>query len=83
MYLLIVFQKCGADCVKFQKTCVEEKFTSLARNRPYDSKNSFGSTYGEHKNFLEFSEEQYKELRKYAVKKVGIHFTASAMDPVK
>jgi sialic acid synthase len=54
----------------------------LALNRPYNSKNSFGSTYGEHKKYLEFTEDQYKELRKYAVKKVGISFTASAMDPV-
>lgn len=77
-----MFKKCGADCVKFQKSCINEKFTSLARNRLYNSKNSFGTTYGEHKHFLEFTEEQYKELRRYAVKKVGIHFTASAMDPV-
>lgn len=79
---MFILQKCGADCVKFQKSCVEEKFTLLARNKPYESKNSFGLTYGEHKTFLEFTEDQYKELRKYAVKKVGIHFTASAMDPV-
>ncbi|VVC27866.1 Aldolase-type TIM barrel,Antifreeze-like/N-acetylneuraminic acid synthase C-terminal,N- [Cinara cedri] len=79
--LIKLAKKCGADCVKFQKSCLVEKFTLLALNRPYNSKNSFGSTYGEHKRFLEFTEEQYKELRKYA-KKVGIHFTASAMDPV-
>lgn len=80
--LIKLAKKCGADCVKFQKSCINEKFTLLARNRLYNSKNSFGATYGEHKNFLEFSEDQYKELRRYAVKKVGIHFTASAMDPV-
>ncbi|XP_050420084.1 sialic acid synthase [Adelges cooleyi] len=80
--LIKLAKKCGADCVKFQKTCIEEKFTMLALHRPYDSKNSFGATYGEHKQFLEFTDEQFKELKKYAVKKVGIHFTASAMDPV-
>ena len=40
---------CGADCVKFQKSCLQEKFTKNALERPYNSENSFGSTYGEHK----------------------------------
>ncbi|XP_050524582.1 sialic acid synthase [Daktulosphaira vitifoliae] len=78
--LIKLAKKCGADCVKFQKTCINEKFTALALYQPYVSKNSFGATYGEHKQFLEFSDEQFRELKKYAVKKVGIHFTSSAMD---
>lgn len=43
------------------------------------SQNSFGSTYGEHKQFLEFTEDQFKELQKFA-EETGIHFSASAMD---
>ncbi|KAJ8984650.1 hypothetical protein NQ317_009878 [Molorchus minor] len=70
---------CGVDCVKFQKTCLEEKFNRTALNRLYDSPNSFGKTYGEHKSFLEFSEDQFKDLQKYA-EKLEIFFTASAMD---
>ena len=34
----------GADCVKFQKSNLTEKFTKSALERPYDSKNSFGKT---------------------------------------
>jgi sialic acid synthase len=48
---------CGADCVKFQKSSLSDKFTQNALKRPYDSVNSFGLTYGEHKTHLEFSHE--------------------------
>ncbi|OWR50680.1 sialic acid synthase [Danaus plexippus] len=71
----------GANCVKFQKTCLNEKFTKKYLEKPYDSPNSWGKTYGEHKRHLEFSESQYRELFKYA-QEVGILFTASAMDMV-
>lgn len=71
----------GVDCVKFQKSCLEAKFTAKALNRPYDSPNAFGSTYGEHKRYLEFSIEQFKELKDYA-ESLGLVFSASAMDQV-
>lgn len=80
MYLLTV-QRCGADCVKFQKTCLAEKFTQTCLKRTYTSPNSWGSTYGAHKDFLEFSPDQFKELQRFA-KRCNILFTASAMDPV-
>jgi sialic acid synthase len=73
--------KAGVDCVKFQKSCMEAKFTAKALNRPYDSPNAFGSTYGEHKRYLEFSIEQFKELKDYA-ESLGLVFSASAMDQV-
>lgn len=72
-------QECDADCVKFQKTDLNEKFTIAALNRPYLSQNSFGATYGEHKQFLEFTETQFQDLQNFA-KEIGIHFSASAMD---
>ncbi|CAB1313174.1 unnamed protein product [Coregonus sp. 'balchen'] len=70
---------CGADCAKFQKSELEYKFNKRALERPYNSKHSWGKTYGDHKRHLEFSHEQYRELQKYA-KEVGIFFTASGMD---
>ena len=79
--MIVKAKECGADCVKFQKSCLEEKFTQNALKRPYNSENSFGSTYGEHKEFLEFSSTQYEELRYFSSKEVGIPLTASAMDP--
>lgn len=79
MYLL--WQDCGADCAKFQKSELQYKFNKRALERPYKTKNSWGETYGEHKRHLEFSHEQYRELQKYA-KEVGIFLTASGMDEV-
>lgn len=74
-------KECGADCVKFQKSCLPEKFTVAALERPYASVNSWGRTYGEHKRYLEFDLEQYQELQHYS-NSIGILFTASAMDEV-
>ncbi|XP_011561047.2 sialic acid synthase [Plutella xylostella] len=79
--LIKAAKEAGASCVKFQKTCLNEKFTKKYLERPYDSSNSWGKTYGEHKRHLEFSDTQYRELFKYA-QEVGILVTASAMDMV-
>nr|XP_023013223.1 sialic acid synthase [Leptinotarsa decemlineata] len=69
----------GADCAKFQKTNLQEKFNIAALKRPYPSIHSFGKTYGEHKARLEFTENNFKDLQNYA-REIGILFTASAMD---
>lgn len=79
--MILQASKAGVDCVKFQKSCLTEKFTAKALDRPYHSLNSFGSTYGEHKRYLEFSIEQFKELKDYA-ESCGLVFSASAMDKV-
>ncbi|XP_073847590.1 N-acetylneuraminic acid synthase [Musca autumnalis] len=73
--------KAGCDCVKFQKSCLNEKFTKSALQRKYDGANSWGKTYGEHKAYLEFSIHQYRELQQFS-QTLGIEFTASAMDEV-
>ena len=69
----------GADCVKFQKRTVSRILTKEGLERPYLTERSFGPTYGEHKKFLEFSNEQFLELFEFA-KQVGIHMTASGWD---
>ncbi|CAG9800093.1 unnamed protein product [Chironomus riparius] len=79
--MILEASRAGVDCVKFQKSCLEAKFTRNALNRPYNSPHSFGSTYGEHKRFLEFTIEQFKELKDYA-ESCGLVFSASAMDIV-
>lgn len=43
----------GADAVKFQKRDPRTLFTSKFFNSPYESKYSFGRTYGIHREFLE------------------------------
>lgn len=77
--LIAAAKAAGADCVKFQKSCLSEKFTHNALNRAYDGPNSWGKTYGAHKEHLEFSIDQYKLLQTFA-NETGIIFTASAMD---
>lgn len=74
-------KECGVDCVKFQKSCLAEKFTAAALERSYSGPNSWGQTYGEHKRHLEFTIIDYKELQRYSTE-LGIFFTASAMDEV-
>ncbi|XP_063963547.1 sialic acid synthase-like [Lytechinus pictus] len=77
--LIKVAKDAGADCAKFQKSELDFKFNRAALEKPYTSKHSFGKSYGEHKRFLEFSHEQFRELQAYA-KEIGIYFTASGMD---
>lgn len=79
--LIQVAKDCGADCVKFQKSELPEKFNKAALEQPYESIHSWGRTYGEHKAFLEFTPEQFIDIHKFA-KEVGILCTASAMDRV-
>ena len=71
--------ECGADCVKFQKSSLEDKFTGDALAAPYAGANSWGATYGEHKCHLEFSAAQYAELKSFCDEH-GVFMTASAMD---
>ncbi|XP_066277645.1 sialic acid synthase-like [Branchiostoma lanceolatum] len=77
-----MIKKCkeaGADCAKFQKSELDHKFNKAALARPYTSKHSWGATYGEHKRHLEFSHDEYRELKRYS-EEIGIIFAASGMD---
>jgi N-acetylneuraminate synthase/sialic acid synthase len=69
----------GAQSVKLQKRFNRELYTSDFFNSPYVGPSSFGSTYGEHREFLEFNESQYKHLKKFA-EKIGLVFFATAFD---
>lgn len=66
----------GADAVKFCKRDLNTELTISAYNKPYDNPNSFGITYGEHREFLELNENEYAILKDYADSK-GIIFFAS------
>ena len=69
----------GADAVKLQKRNNRELFTKKFYNTPYLGRNSYAKTYGEHREFLEFNESQYLELKDFA-KDLGIDFFATAFD---
>ena len=74
-----IAKECGADAVKLQKRDNRALYTKGLYNKPYDHENSFGATYGEHREALEFGWEEYKELKDYA-REIGITMFATAFD---
>ena len=60
------------NAVKMTKRDLNEELTNSQMNRIYDTPNSFGRTYGEHRAFLELNDEAHYEVYKYAKKKVLI-----------
>ena len=61
------------NAVKLTKRDLSEELSSSQMNRPYDNPNSFGKTYGAHRQFLELSDETHFEVYKYA-KSLGLDF---------
>jgi sialic acid synthase len=70
---------CGADAVKLQKRFNHKLYTQQMYDRPYENENSYGATYGEHRDALEFDLDQYKILRDRA-EKLGVEFLATPFD---
>lgn len=71
--------ECGVNAVKLQKRDNKTLFTKAAYYKPYDNENSFGLTYGEHREALEFGRDEYVELQRYA-KELGVTMFATAFD---
>jgi N-acetylneuraminate synthase/sialic acid synthase len=69
----------GVDAVKLQKRDNRRLFTRALYDSPYDNENSFGATYGRHREALELGRDDYRELRDYA-DELGIVFFATAFD---
>jgi sialic acid synthase len=72
-------KECGVDAVKLQKRDNKSLFTRTLYDKPYDNENSFGATYGEHREALEFGREEYIELQKYS-RELGLTMFATAFD---
>ncbi|WP_208976033.1 N-acetylneuraminate synthase family protein [Pseudovibrio exalbescens] len=71
---------CKADVAKFQKRNPRELLTSEEYNAPHPvPSNSYGATYGEHREFLEFSAGQHKELAEEC-RQNGIEYSTSVWD---
>ena len=56
--LIHAAKECGVDAVKFQKRDNRRLFTRAFYDSPYDNENSFGATYGEHREALELGQER-------------------------
>jgi N-acetylneuraminate synthase/sialic acid synthase len=70
---------CGVSAVKLQKRDNRGLYTRALYDKPYENENSFGPTYGAHREALEFGRREYEELVAYA-KELGISFFATAFD---
>jgi len=78
--LILLAKNCGADVAKFQKRNSKELLPEEQYNSPHPNPiNSYGETYGEHREFLEFSKFQHKELMDYC-NSINIEYSTSVWD---
>jgi N-acetylneuraminate synthase/sialic acid synthase len=77
--MFLAAHECGAQAVKLQKRDNRKLFTKALYDSAYNGDNSYGDTYGEHREFLEFGQDEYVELKAYA-KSLGLVFFATAFD---
>jgi sialic acid synthase len=78
--LIDLAKQAGVKYVKFQKRKNSELLTEQQFNAPHPvAENSYGHTYGEHREYLEFSVEQNKELKDYC-DSIGMVYSTSVWD---
>ncbi len=77
--MFVKAKESGASAVKLQKRDNKNLYTKNLYNQVYDNENSFGSTYGEHREKLEFDKDSFLELADFA-KKIDIDFFSTAFD---
>lgn len=71
---------CKADAIKFQKRCPKELLTPEQYNAPHPNPaNSYGDTYGAHREFLEFTVDQHAQLKEWC-EQAGIIYSTSVWD---
>jgi N-acetylneuraminate synthase len=78
--ILIAATFCKVDVIKFQKRCPRELLTDEQFNAKHPNpSNSFGPTYGAHREALELSLEQHAELKK-TCEQYGAIYSTSVWD---
>lgn len=77
--LIRIAKEIGVDAVKFQVKDVEIAFPKELLDSSYSGPNSFGKTYREHKQSLEFTEDQLRIIYEYA-KKLNITCFSTPFD---
>jgi len=71
---------CKADAVKFQKRCNRELLSAEQYDAPHPNpENSYGATYGEHREYLEFNAAQHGQLKAWC-REAGIEYSTSVWD---
>ncbi len=72
---------CRVDYVKFQKRCVKELLTPEEYDAPHPAPlHSYGRTYGEHREHLEFTIDQHRELLEWCGRH-DVGYSTSVWDP--
>lgn len=78
--LLDLAKEAGADVAKFQKRNNKELLTTEQYNSTHPNpSNSYGETYGLHREFLEFTVDQHRELKEYC-DEISIEYSTSVWD---
>merc|ERR1719284_148853 len=78
--LLTLAKEAGATVGKFQKRTPKELLTPEQYNAPHPNpNNSYGDTYGAHREALELSLEDHRELQEHC-KKIGLEYSSSVWD---
>lgn len=71
---------CQVDSIKFQKRCPKEMLTPQQYNAKHPNpENAYGPTYGAHREYLEFTLEQHKQLKAWC-EDAGITYSTSVWD---
>jgi len=79
LQLVRAAHEAGVDAVKLQKRDNRLLYTRALYDSPYDNENSFGPTYGAHREALELDRDAYVVLRDEA-RRLGLAFFATAFD---
>jgi len=80
--LIKLSKDAGATIAKFQKRNNKLLLTQQQYNSPHPNPyNSYGETYGAHREYLELSIDQHKKLKKYA-ESIGIIWATSVWDTI-
>lgn len=78
--ITVAAQTCKADVAKFQKRHNRELLSPVEFDTPHPNPdNSYGDTYGAHREFLEFDTDQHKELIDHCAAN-GIAYSTSVWD---
>ncbi len=77
---MMAAQFCKADVVKFQKRTPRECLTPEEYDAPHPNPyHSYGSTYGAHREFLEFDIEKHRKLKEVC-ESFGVTYSTSVWD---
>lgn len=78
--LIRLAKEAGAKYAKFQKRTPKELLTQEQYEAPHPVPyNSYGNTYGAHREFLEFDAAQHQELKDYC-DEIGVGYATSVWD---